>query len=521
MKEGSKEPDIFLLIKGLSSSDKSYYRKLAKRHANKNQALHLKLFKLIEKSEVYDEDKLRKALGVDHKVHFSEIKAYLYKDILDITVFQKRNISVDTRLFFMMEQIKTLQEKNLLFIAQKLCKKAIMLASQYEKYHYLVSLLSLQKKIFEFQNYKQHTLAADSIFNSMQAAIISQNHFEQNKFLYEQIRMQTYSNWLPITESELIEIKKKKIILDNIRPSANKEPIIYLFHLNSLVLCQYMLHENKNCSNTCQEIIDLWSAAPHLINEYAPLFLNSINVTCYNNFAGRDISQAEDNMAAYHKLMDTHLKNEYYLKNFEIIEFNTRLKLYHKTAQYEQVKTLIDKQVASILSYAKSLLSPPDELSILGSICVSYFVLEQWDNAEALLANIKEKNREINREDILYFSLLFYLAILYEKQEWYRLDIAIEATYHFLYTRKKLYPFEKGLILFLKRLPAFHDRKKLNEYISHFLKRLNALNISDKQLHFLYFNYYGWLESKVKGIHYMDYMSQQIANEKQPFVGKK
>lgn len=517
MKGETTGPDIFLLVKGLSSSDKNYYRKISKRHANKNKALHLRFFKLIEESEVYNEEKLRKTLHIENKIHFSEIKAYLQKDILDTIIFQKRNNSTDTRLSFMQEQIKVLLEKKLFLMAGKLCKKAIALASQYEKYPCLISLLILQNKVLEYSDFKQYKSTSDSAFSRIRDVIVSQNKLTQNMLLYEEIRLKGFHNWLPLAPSELTEIEIKRAILDGLKPVSEEEPVIRLYHLNSLALCQYMLHENKDCNNTCEKIIKVWSAFPHLVNEYAALFLNSIHVTCYNNFAEINLEQVKQNMATYIKLSDAYLKNECYRKNLEIIEFNTRLKLYHKTTQYEQVKILINKHASSILSATNALLSPPDELSILGSVCISYFVLEQWDDAESLLAIMKEKNRKVQREDILYFSLLFYLALLYEKKEWYRMDLAIETTYHFLYTRKRLHPFERGMILFLKRLPSFHEGNEMNDYIARFLQKLNALKISDKQLHFLYFNYYGWLESKIKGMRYMDYMVQKMRRKKSIF----
>ena len=82
--------DIFLLIKGLTQSEKAYYKKMAKRHADQNTALHLQLFKLIERSELQDDCQLCESLKIENKIHFSGIKSYLYKDVLDTLVFQKR-----------------------------------------------------------------------------------------------------------------------------------------------------------------------------------------------------------------------------------------------------------------------------------------------------------------------------------------------------------------------------------------------------------------------------------------------
>lgn len=511
LKEEGTSPDIFLLVKGLSSSEKSYYKKMAKRHADQNGALHLKLFQLIDKSEGRNEEILCKALNIENKIHFSAIKTYLYKDILDTLVFQKRNNFVDTQLNFMQDQIRSLQEKKLLYLAQKLCKKAIALAEQYEKYRFLVLLLHLQNQVLEHKDYKQYKANADVAFSKLETAINSQQLFSQNRFLYEKVRALTYWSWLPITEEELYRINQAKKKLKTLKPAGNQQVLISLYYLNTLALCQYMLHENQLCTATCRQLYDFWQSCPHLINEEASLFLNTVNTTCYNNFSCTDLRSATENIMLYGQLADANLKNEIYCKHFEVIRFNTELKVYLKTAQFNQAKMLIDNKATMVFSYSAQALSPADQLSISCSVCIAYFVLEKWDDSEALLSIIKEQNQQIDREDILYFSSLFYILILYEKKQWDRLYSAIEASYHFLYARKKLRIFEREMILFLKRLSSSSTRDNLNDLIKTFLTHLDVYkNDPGKNFYFLYFNYYGWLESKLMNLRYMDYIRQQI-----------
>ena len=45
--------------------------------------------------------------------------------------------------------------------------------------------------------------------------------------------------------------------------------------------------------------------------------------------------------------------------------------------------------------------------------------------------------------------------------------------------------------------------------IKQFLEQLDKENPADKQLYCHYFNYYGWLESKLMGIGYIDYNRQK------------
>ncbi len=511
LKKEVTNPDIFSLIKGLTSSEKSYYKKFAKRHTEHNGALHLKLFRLIDESNVHDENELSKALEIENKIHFSGLKSYLQKDIADALVFQKRNNSVDTQLYFMQEQIRALQEKNLLKLAQKVCKKAIPLAEKFEKYHLLIQLLYLQNKVLEFKDFKEYKNTTDTIFSELKKAIELHQQFVETRFLYEKVRRLTFHSWLPITNEELAEISSAKEQLLTNNPAGEDHPLISLVFQNTLALCEYMLHQTLLCSATCNRIFYLWKKNQHLINEYPLLFLNSFNVSCYNGFSGNTIDKVAENLNSFSLLAKAHLRNEVYCKHFEVIQFNTQLKVYLKTAQFDRVKALIDNKAEIIFNYSSEILSPAEQLSIKGSVCISYFVMEQWEDAESLLSVIKEQNQHINREDILYFSLLFFPVILYEKKEWDRLDSALKSAYHFLYARKKLRPFERELMLFLGHLSAAESKRSANQLIHNFLKHLNNYrNDPDENLYFLYFNYYGWLESKVKNLRYMDYLKEQI-----------
>jgi hypothetical protein len=511
MKGGANSTDIIQFIKGLSSSEKSYYIKMAKRHSEQNSSLHLKLFRLIDESKNPNDDSIFKSLGIDNKIHFSGLKNYLYKDILNTIVFKEKNNSVDTQLYFLQEQIRMLHEKGLVFLAGKLCVKAIALAEKFEKYDVLTELLHLQNRVLEFRNYKMFKRNAESAFSVLEETLEAQKLYVQNKLIYEKVHLIVSHSWLPISPEELVEIKNAKSLLKKWNPGKCKNPLICLLYFNTLAICQYMLHENALCADTCEKMYRLWNSNKHLINENAALFIDSFNTNCYNDFIFKNIPDTVKDANAFKQLKEGHLKNEFYTKHFEIILFNTDLKVYLKTARYREVKTLIERDAQTIISFSSQILSPAEQLSILSSVCISYFILEQWADSEKLLNVIKLQNQYVKREDILYFSLLFHLLILYEQKELFRLDCAMEAAYHFLYSRKKNRPFERKLMLLLKRLPATFSRKNNKKLITRFLAQLETLkNDPETNLYFLYFNYYGWLESKIMGISYKDYVSRKV-----------
>ena len=103
----------------------------------------------------------------------------------------------------------------------------------------------------------------------------------------------------------------------------------------------------------------------------------------------------------------------------------------------EPVRKMIDHKTEDIFFYASQILSPADQLSILASVCIAYFVLEQWENAERLLMQIKEQKPGNQQGGYFIFFNVVSPGHTLEGKEWIRLDNNLEAAYHFLYARKK------------------------------------------------------------------------------------
>jgi len=505
--------DLFFLIKGLSGNEKSYYKKLAKRHAANNNSLHLRLFDLIDREQLKDEKKVLQQLGITNPAQFSSLKNYLTKDVLDSIVFMKRNEDINVQLSFIVIQLEQLLEKKLLHFARRLLKKAWELAEEFEHFDVQLQLLQMQNRILEYKSYKEYKTEALDITAQMRETLLRQHVQQQVYFHFEQLQILKKISLLRFTDEQVEEVKAIHNSLLSLHMNGRSDSWTAALYYNALALSAYMLFRFEECRQYSMQLLDFWKNNTAFINAYPTYFLNAANTTFYNSFAMQEVEKVAHDLNTYQRLADLHIKNEFYQKQWQIISFNTTLKIHHKTARYDKVDMLIDDAAKKILQYAHDVTSPSETLPIMTSVAISYFVLNKWREADEILLECKSLSRETNREDIMLFTLVFHLLVLYEKKEWYRLDNAVEAAYHLLYSRKKLHPFEKELMLFLKRLPTARSKNSAVELIQGFLVKLDSYkNDPVKNLYFLYFNYYGWLESKVIGIPYMEYMQRKVAN---------
>lgn len=506
------------LIQSLSVGEKSSIKAALKTGSDRKRVRALNLFELLEKKRSYSPDVLCTKTGIKSKTTFSTIKKYLQEYVLDRLVSRHRRTNIDSRLHFFQRYIAILFEKGLFVAAEKMSTKATDLATQYAKFQMIATLLHLKNSAMQYRNYKEYKTGSDDLFNQIQLALQHQKALDKIRLLYQKVKVLGYRTWLPIGAKEMEDIQQMQYKLDEMERnellmrSVNEEPLVKLYYLNTRMLCYYMLHEKDLCTSATLQVLDCWNASKHLINEYAELFIHSVNTTCYNNFYCRNITRTQEHIDGYVALSNKYLTSDFYSKIFSIICFNTKLKIYHKTAQYDLVRKILNQQGARILSYNEETLPPPDALSVPTSIYISYFVLERWEEAETQLLAVKEQNRTVEREDILFFTLMFYLLILYEKKEWYRLDSAIEAAYHFLYARKKLRVFERELLLFMKRLITARNQDAVKAVSEGFLEKLHQIQGRDIPLYSLYFDFTGWVASKIKGLRYMDYVLTEFAS---------
>lgn len=504
----TRKNELHKLVRNLESHEKAYYKKMAKRYAGENKSLHLRLFGLLENSPQNDEKLFMKKMGLQSPSHFSGLKNHLWNDILSSLVYLRRNDPL-IQLQFIMLETETLLSKSLVGSAEKLLNMAWDTARKYELYGTQIKLLHLHYRLLPYSDYKQFKKESKRLLQ-LQRSVFSRLQCEQQlQILRRELVAFKQFTYLRSPEEQLDRIREIDGELDDIDIPEDCPLLQLLFHFNKCA-ATHLTFRFDACAAHAARIINLWQQHPHYIAYNAALFLSASDYCFYNAFALKDPAAAAKYLTAYHDLAIPHLNKDDQEK-WDIMAFHTLLKIHHKNARYDQVAELVARQGKGILEKTSKVLPPVMGLSITCSMCITYFVLEDYDAAEDLLLDVVNTNRDIQREDILYFTSIFYLLILLEKKSLFQLSNAISTNYFRLYNKKKLQPFEKELMLFLKQLANKPSEKEQREIIQQFIHRLEDYrNDPVKELYFLYFNYYGWLESKIQKIRYTEYMYRQV-----------
>jgi hypothetical protein len=506
--DDKRKNELFTLIHSLESFEKAYYKKMAKRYAENNRALHLQLFELIEKSGENDEKYYVKKMGIKSRAHFSGIKNHLWNDVLSAIVYHRRNDAL-AQLQFLILQAEILLSRNLISSAGKLLEIAWQATVKYEQYNIQTRLIHLKYKLLSFSDYKHYKTESANLLQLQQQVIQRQQCEQQLQMIRRELIGFKQFTYLRVSDSQLQRIKEieGELTAIAIEPDC---PLLQLLFLFNCCAAAHLSYNFEKCLEYTDRLSQLWEQHNYQIPHSVVLFLSCADYSFYNAFALKKVAIAERYLETYGNLSKAHLDKKD-LEQWDIIAFHTQLKIYHKNARYDCVAELLASKAESVLEKALRVLPPVSGITIVSSICISWFVLEEYDKAESMLIDVNNMNHHVQREDVLYFTSIFYLLILFEKRNYMQLNQAISASYFRLYNRKKLQPFEKELMLFLKHLSNEYSNSGKIRIIQHFLEKLESYrNDPVKDLYFLYFNYFGWLESKIQRIRYTEYMRRQV-----------
>ena len=101
---------LFILVKSLKKSEKRYF-KLRNSSVNGSDHKYLKLFEEIEKQKEFDEDKMLQRNGWINPEQFSNLKANLYKKILQSLKEYKTNTNEDISIRENIDYVQILYDR--------------------------------------------------------------------------------------------------------------------------------------------------------------------------------------------------------------------------------------------------------------------------------------------------------------------------------------------------------------------------------------------------------------------------
>ncbi|MGL3000534.1 hypothetical protein [Flavobacterium sp. RSSB_23] len=489
---------LFVLIKSLSKSEKRQFKIFASRLETSSNTKFIELFNILDKSEVYDEKMILKN-GLIKKVQLSNLKSYLYKQIL---VSIRLNIPSQNIRYQLREQIDfavILYNKGLYKQSLKILDKTKALAIENDEKYMAFEIVEFEKLIESQYITRSIQGRADELV--VQAKELNYRNTISSKL--SNLSLQLYGIMLKTgyvksdTEYKYIDDYFKKHIskLDESKFGFREKYWFYNANLWRSFLVQNFLASYKYAFKW----VTLFYDNPNMI------YLNPVFFLKGNNYLLESLYMLKykSKFKKYLVLLEETIKDPRFPINDNIAclsflyLYNNKLNYHILEGSFVESEYLIP-EILNKLKIHNDHLDEHHEMLFYYKIASIYFGNEKYAECINYLEKIINNKNLSMREDLMCFSRLLCLIAHYELGKDFYIENQIKNTYKFLIKMNDLHEVQKEIIRFMKNLNSIYPSDIKKEFIKMKERFVELDKNTYEKRAFLYLDIISWLESKIE-----------------------
>ncbi len=269
--------ELLDLIKSLSKSEKRYFKIFSLRYATKGGNKHVRLFDIIDRLPLYDENKILKKTSCTKKQLNSQ-KSHLYELILRSLAIYNLEGDAEKKINKIVSHAKILFEKGLFAQCEKILLKAKHLAYQYEKYESLIEILSWERRVLVI-NPQGDTIQQkkDAIQHEKKTTLKKIQNTDDYIHLADNIYSFIRTKGILRSENELQEFKNliNHVLLKKESQALTKEARRSLYSIYALFYQQ--VGDLAKSYDYFKKIAEMVGSSPEQIKEHPHIYLFSLN----------------------------------------------------------------------------------------------------------------------------------------------------------------------------------------------------------------------------------------------------
>ncbi|VXB97414.1 conserved hypothetical protein [Flavobacterium sp. 9R] len=489
---------LFVLIKSLSKSEKRQFKIFASRLETSSNTKFIELFNILDKSEVYDEKMILKN-GLIKKVQLSNLKSYLYKQIL---VSIRLNIPSQNIRYQLREQIDfavILYNKGLYKQSLKILDKTKALAIENDEKYMAFEIVEFEKLIESQYITRSIQGRADELV--VQAKELNYRNTISSKL--SNLSLQLYGIMLKTgyvksdAEYKYIDDYFKKHIskLDESKFGFREKYWFYNANLWRSFLVQDFLASYKYAFKW----VTLFYDNPNMI------YLNPVFFLKGNNYLLESLYMLKykSKFKKYLVLLEETIKDARFPINDNIASlsflylYNNKLNYHILEGSFVESEYLIP-EILNKLKIHSDHLDEHHEMLFYYKIASIYFGNEKYAECINYLEKIINNKNLSMREDLMCFSRLLCLIAHYELGKDFYIENQIKNTYKFLIKMNDMHEVQKEIIRFMKNLNSIYPSDIKKEFIKMKERFIELDKNTYEKRAFLYLDIISWLESKIE-----------------------
>ncbi|SHH51574.1 MULTISPECIES: hypothetical protein [Flavobacterium] len=489
---------LFVLIKSLSKSEKRQFKIFASRLETSSNTKFIELFNILDKSETYDEKLILKS-GSIKKVQLSNLKSYLYKQIL---VSIRLNIPSQNIRYQLREQIDfavILYNKGLYKQSLKILDKTKQQALENDEKYMAYEIVEFEKLIESQYITRSIQGRADELV--VQAKELNYRNTISSKL--SNLSLQLYGIMLKTgyvkndEEYRYIDDYFNKHIskLDETKFGFREKYWFYNANLWRSFLVQDFLASYKFAYKWVQLFYD----NPNMI------YLNPVFFLKGNHYFLESLYMLKytSNFKKYLSLLEETIEDPRFPVNDNLASlsflylYNNKLNLHILEGTFAESEYLIPEILEKLKQHSDHL-DEHHEMLFFYKIASIYFGNEKYNECINYLDKIINNKNLTMREDLMCFARLLSLIAHYELGKDYYLENHLKNTYKFLLKMNDLHEVQKEIIKFLRNLNNFYPADIKKEFKKMHARFVELEKNTYEKRAFLYLDIISWLESKIE-----------------------
>jgi hypothetical protein len=489
---------LFVLIKSLSKSEKRQFKIFASRLETSSNTKFIELFNILDKSESYDEKLILKS-GIIKKVQLSNLKSYLYKQIL---VSIRLNIPSQNIRYQLREQIDfaaILYNKGLYKQSLKILDKTKILALENDE-----KLMAYE--IVEFEKLIESQYITRSIQGRADELVIQAKELNYRNTISSKLSnlsLQLYG--IMLKTGYVKSDEEYKYINDYFNKHISKfdEKKFgfrekYWFY-NANLWRSFLVQDFLSCYKYALKWVTLFYDNPSMIHLNPVFFLKGNQYLLESLF----MLKYKSKFKKYLLLLENTIKDSHFPVNDNIASlsflyvYNNKLNYHILEGTFGEGEYLIPEVLGKLKIHTDHL-DEHHEMLFYYKFASIYFGNEKYADCIFYLEKIINNKNLSMREDLMCFARILCLIAHYELGKDYNLENQLKNTYKFLLKMNDLHEVQKEIIKFLKNLNTIYPTDIKKEFVKMRARFIELEKNKYEKRAFLYLDIISWLESKIE-----------------------
>ncbi len=491
---------LFQLIKSLEKSEKRNFKLYVKRNSSSDSSKTIQLFDALDKMEAYDEQELfKKSRGIK-KQQLSNLKAYLYRQILSSLRQIKDSDNVDMLLHEQMDYARILYNKGIYHQSLRVLDRMKELARAHNQFTYLQQALFFEKKIEALHITRSMEDRADQL--SAEATDVNEQLSMVNRL--SNLSLLLYSRYIrdglarSEEEAKAVHDFLEKNMPEGARQAKGFYERLYLYQSNCWDA--FIRQDFLQYYRYAQRWVDLFEEQPAMIEVETAHYIKGMHNLMGAHFDLRNYKKITEAIAqfekfAHRKMVEQNVNNR--IQTFVYLHIS-KINRHFLDGTFGEGTRLVPYIEEKLKEY-EIYLDRHRILVFYYKFASLYFGNADYERAIYYLNKIINLRVDL-RTDIQCYARLLHLIAHYELGNMELLEYLIKSVYRFMAKMKNLSVVEEEMFKFLRnsfRVGARFLKPEFEKLLEK-LKKHEGNPLETRA--FAYLDIISWLESKISGI---------------------